>query len=143
MDNVTNANLFRTPHSAFRTRNTPHSAFRTLPTLIRRDFLRDAVFGIAGIAAADLLLRDGELLGASDQSGLHFPAKAKHVIHLFLGGGLSQVDSFDYKPELYKYHDKDMPESFGKADVFFGKVGRLHRPHYEFKKRGTSGLWMS
>ena len=65
------------------------------------------------------------------------------MIHIFLGGGLSQVDSFDYKPELEKYHGKDMPESFGKADVFNGKVGRLHKSHYAFKQRGQSGLWVS
>ncbi|HEY8504100.1 MAG TPA: DUF1501 domain-containing protein [Gemmataceae bacterium] len=110
----------------------------------RRDFFRDAVFGMAGIAAADLLLRDGKLLAApGERPGPHFPPRARSVIQIFLGGGLSQVDSFDYKPELEKYHGKDMPERFGKADVFFGKVGRLHRSHYPFKRRGESGLWVS
>ena len=42
-------------------------------------------------------------------------------------GGVSQMDTFDFKPELKKYHGQDMPESFGKADVFFGRIGRLHR----------------
>ncbi|HBJ35674.1 MAG TPA: DUF1501 domain-containing protein, partial [Planctomycetaceae bacterium] len=107
--------------------------------LPRRDFFRDAAFGMGALAVADLLNRDGKLLAkpvdkntqaiASSQ-GLHHPARAKQVIHIFLGGGLSHLDSFDYKPELEKYHDKELPESFGKADVFFGKVGRLHRPHY-------------
>ena len=36
-----------------------------------------------------------------------------------------------------------MPEAFGKADAFFGKVGRLHKAHYDFKQRGKSGLWVS
>jgi len=110
----------------------------------RRDLLRDAAFGVAGIAAVDLLLRDGTLQAAPTQfAGLHHPARAKHVIHIFLGGGLSHIDSFDYKPELVKYHDQELPESFGKADAFMGKAGRLHRSHYEFKQRGKSGLWMS
>ena len=69
--------------------------------------------------------------------------KRRHVIHIFLGGGLSQIDSFDYKPELEKYHDKDMPAEFGTAAPFMGKAGKLHRPHYAFKQRGNSGLWMS
>jgi hypothetical protein len=112
----------------------------------RRNFLHDAVFGLPAIAAADLLLRGGYLEAAparGARAGLHFEAKAKHVVHIYLGGGLSHVDSFDYKPELEKFHGKDMPESFGKADVFFGKVGRLHKSHYPFHQRGKSGLWVS
>lgn len=113
----------------------------------RRDFLRDAVFGVHAIAATDLLLRGGHLDAATGaaprRTGPHFEPKARHVIHIFLGGGLSHVDSFDYKPELETYHGQDMPESFGHADVFFGKVGRLHKSHYAFKRRGESGLWVS
>jgi hypothetical protein len=119
------------------------SSRQTPPGRTRRDLLRDAVFGVAGVAVADLLLRDGKLLAADGRPGLHHEAKARRVIHVYLGGGLSHVDSFDYKPELEKYHDKDMPESFGKPDVFFGKAGRLHKSHYPFKKRGESGLWVS
>lgn len=110
----------------------------------RRDVLSHAAHGVAGMAAIDLMLREGSL--QADQpgsSGLHHPAKAKNVIHIFLGGGLSQVDSFDYKPELKKYHGKDLPKQFGTADPFMGKAGRLHQPHYAFKQRGKSGLWMS
>lgn len=116
------------------------------PPTTRRDFLRDAVFGLPAIAAADLLLREGHLEAApaaARRPRLHFEAKARHVIHVFLGGGLSHVDSFDYKPELERYHGQDMPASFGQADVFFGKVGRLHRAHYPFHRRGQSGLWVS
>jgi hypothetical protein len=112
----------------------------------RRDFLRDAVFGLHAAAVADLLLRDGHLASAADapaRPGPHFAPTARHVIHIYLGGGLSQVDSFDYKPELEKYHDRDLPAEFGKADPFFGKLGRLHRSHYAFKRRGDSGLWVS
>ena len=110
----------------------------------RRHVLSHAAFGVAGIAALDLLLRDGKLkANERDRPGLHHPAKATSVIHVFLGGGLSQVDTFDYKPELEKYHDKEMPAAFGKADPFMGKAGKLHRAHYKFQQRGHSGLWMS
>src|SRR5262245_10033150 len=113
----------------------------------RRDFLRDALVGVHAIAAADLLLRDGRLQAAQDvgapRLGPHFEPKAKYVIHIFLGGGLSHIDSFEYKPELEKYHDKELPAEFGKADAFFGKVGRLHKSHYPFQRRGQSGLWVS
>jgi hypothetical protein len=121
----------------------------------RRDFLRDAAFGIGAMAVTQLLARENRLLGADDDNartsddtarglaGLHHLATAKQVINIFLGGGLSQVDSFDYKPELEKYHGKEIPESFGEIDPFFGKLGLLHKSHFEFKQRGKSGLWMS
>jgi hypothetical protein len=113
----------------------------------RRDFLRDAALGLPAIAAVDLLLRGGHLEAAPAEprrsAGTHFEAKATRVIHIFLGGGLSHVDSFDYKPELETYHGRNLPAEIGKADAFFGKVGRLHRSHYPFQRRGRSGLWVS
>src|SRR5687767_13755995 len=107
----------------------------------RRDFFRNAMFGVGAIAVSDLLKRDGRLLaapagGAGARPVAHYRGPAKHVIHLYLGGGLSHIDSFDYKPELERYHDKDLPANFGKADPFMGKAGRLHRAHYPFKRRG-------
>ena len=115
-----------------------------IPTT-RRDWLSHAVFGLGTIAVADLLRRDGLLHAADGKSktGLHHPAQAQQIIHIFLGGGLSQVDTFDYKPALEKYHGKEIPEAFGKIDAFFGKVGKLHQSHYPFKQRGQSGLWLS
>ena len=114
-------------------------------TTTRRDWLSHAVFGLGTIAVADLLRRDGLLSadGTQPQKGLHHPAKAQQVIHIFLGGGLSQVDTFDYKPALEKYHGQEIPAAFGKLDPFFGKVGKLHKSHYAFQQRGQSGLWMS
>jgi hypothetical protein len=111
--------------------------------LTRRDFMRDPVLGIGGVALAGLLCRDRLLAsGSGAGNGTHFPAKARRVVQVFLGGGLSHVDSFDFKPELVKHHGGDLPGSL-KADAFFGKVGRLHRPHYEFRPRGRSGLMIS
>jgi hypothetical protein len=77
---------------------------------------------------------------ASNKS-LHHPPKAKRVIHIVACGGVSQVDSFDYKPELEKYHGKSL--SGDKPDVFFGQVGLLKKNDWEFRKRGESGLWIS
>lgn len=111
----------------------------------RRNFLSHAASGVAGMAAMQLLQCD-QVAGAGEEeasSGLHHSARAKHVIHIFLGGGLSHVDSFDYKPDLEKYHNKDLPAEFGTAEPFMGKAGRLHRSHYAFKQRGKNGLWMS
>ena len=110
----------------------------------RRNFLSHAAYGVAGMAALQLLQREASAQAdAANVSGLHHPARAKHVIHIYLGGGLSQVDSFDYKPELERFHDKELPAEFGTAEPFMGNAGRLHRSHYAFKQRGASGLRMS
>jgi len=112
--------------------------------MLRRQFLSHAAYGVAAMAAVDLQQRTSR--AQADEkvaSGLHHAARAKNVIHIYLGGGLSHLDSFDYKPELEKFHDKDLPSEFGQAEPFMGKAGRLHRPHYPFHQRGESGLWMS
>ncbi|MCA9054624.1 MAG: DUF1501 domain-containing protein, partial [Planctomycetaceae bacterium] len=104
----------------------------------RRQFLSHASAGLPFMAVASLLQRDGLLAADATQAdgkspGLHHPACARQVIHIFLGGGLSHVDSFDYKPALAKYHGKEIPAEFGEIDVFFGKQGLLHQSHYPFQ----------
>ncbi len=116
--------------------------------LLRRELLGNATIGLGTIALTRLLLGQSNAHALDTKqarlpNGLHHEAKAKNVIHIFLGGGLSHVDSFDYKPELEKYHNQELPSSIGKADAFFGKVGRLHRSHYEFARHGKAGLWIS
>ncbi|MBT5706661.1 MAG: DUF1501 domain-containing protein [Verrucomicrobia bacterium] len=113
----------------------------------RRSFLATASSGLAGIAATRLflnagVLRAGGIPGEAIDSAPHFAAKAKRVIHIVLCGGLSQVDTFDYKPELERYHGKSLPGS-EKPDVFFGQVGLLKKNDWAFKQRGQSGLWIS
>jgi len=93
-----------------------------------------------------MLIKDGLVLAEPPQTvasnkSLHHPPKAKRVIHIVACGGVSQVDSFDYKPELEKYHGKSL--SGDKPDVFFGQVGLLKKNDWEFRKRGESGLWIS
>jgi hypothetical protein len=113
----------------------------------RRDFLAWLATGLSGMALADLLARDGLLAAEAipERGGdppPHHPPRAQRVLHIFLQGGLSQVDSFDHKPELIRRHGQPMPVA-ERPDAFFGKVGPLHRPHWEFRKRGQSGLWIS
>jgi hypothetical protein len=98
--------------------------------------------GLTGIALADLLAADSFALDEPSDSLPHHPARARRIIHIFLQGGLSQVDSFDYKPELTRRHGKPMPAD-ERPDPFFGKIGPLHRPHWELRQRGASGLWIS
>ncbi len=105
--------------------------------LSRRGFLSWAGGGLGGAAALSLL-------GAAKAETLtpSFRPRAKRAIHICLCGGLSQVDSFDHKPELARRHGQSMP-STGKLDPFFGKVGPLRAPDWSFRQRGRSGLWIS
>ena len=67
---------------------------------------------------------------------------AKRIIHIVLCGGLSQVDSFDYKPDLEKLHGKSLVAE-ERPDVFFGQVGLLRKSDWRFRRHGDSGLWIS
>jgi hypothetical protein len=71
----------------------------------------------------------------------HFPSKAKSVIWLFMNGGPSQVDTWDYKPELEKRHGQEL-KGFDKNTGFFtDQVGPLMRSPFKFKRHGQSGTW--
>jgi hypothetical protein len=69
-------------------------------------------------------------------------AKAKRAIQICLVGGLSHLDSWDYKPSLIASHGKSLQAS-EKPDIFFGKMGLLRKPDWEFQQRGESGIWTS
>ncbi|MDB6151446.1 MAG: hypothetical protein JWQ44_2894 [Chthoniobacter sp.] len=69
----------------------------------------------------------------------HFPAKAKRVIHLFMNGGPSHVDTFDPKPELTKYHGKELPFKLNSER----KTGAAYGSPFKFEKRGQSGIEVS
>src|SRR5690242_12978376 len=112
----------------------------------RRELLRRAGtgFGMAGLAGTI------GSLGAAPASGgnlnpllpktPHFPAKAKHVIFLFLNGGPSQVDTFDPKPMLDKYHGQPAPTPNLKTER---KTGALLKSPFAFKRYGQSGIEIS
>lgn len=104
--------------------------------MTRRDALRvmGAGFGTVGFSG---------MLGASTGGGPlapktpHFPPKAKHVIFLFLNGGLSQVDTFDPKPALDKHDGEPLPGPKIKTDR---ASGNLMKSPFQFRKRGQSGI---
>ncbi len=111
----------------------------------RRDFLNWGVHGIGATALLSLLESDGSLRAddsAKEPALLHFPARAKRAIHICLIGGMSHLDSFDYKPDLEKLHGKSLATN-EKPDIFFGKVGLLRKSDWAFKQRGQSGLQLS
>ncbi len=117
---------------------------------VRRDFLRNAFSGIGALAFGDLLANDVcSAVGAPDSSvpgKQHLPRRAKHCIFLFMQGGVSQVDSFDYKPELNRIHGQPLPRI---PNISGERQGRLSFPHvavgspFEFQQHGESGLWFS
>lgn len=79
----------------------------------------------------------------------HFPARARSVIYLFMAGGPSQLEMFDYKPKLQEYHDQPMPESFIKGrrfafmDRFTKEPPKLLGTIRKFARHGASGAWVS
>ena len=105
----------------------------------RRDFLNWSTHGIGGAALSSMFLEDGF---ASQPISPHYAPNVKQVIHICLCGGISQVDSFDYKPKLKEMHGKSL-QADEKPDVFFGRVGLLRSNDWEFKQRGQSGMWIS
>jgi hypothetical protein len=116
-------------------------------SVTRREFFHWARTGIGGSALLSLLVRDRILMaestpGEASDPPPHHPARVKRVIHIVACGGVSQIDTFDYKPALEKHHGQTLsgPE---KPDVFFGKIGLLRKNDWQFKQRGSSGLWIS
>ena len=113
----------------------------------RRDFLSWANRGIGATALLSLLMREtpvraAGIAGEASDPPPHHPAKARRVIHICACGGFSQIDTFDYKPELARQHGKSLGGS-EKPEVFFGKIGLLRKNDFEFRQRGQSGLWVS
>ncbi len=118
------------------------------PPVTRRDALCRIGNGFGMLAFAGLVgesLTTASLFAAQDPKvratgGLHHPAKAKHVIFLFMNGGLSQVDSFDHKPALDKYNGQPLP---GAAVATERKTGALMRSPFTFSRYGQAGIEIS
>ncbi len=124
------------------------------PLLNRRNFLQHTSQGLGGIAMASLLAREG-LLGANNPikpninptkpfaaRDSHFKAKANKVLVIFCSGACSQLDTFDFKPELIKRHGQPLPGG-KELKTFQGDQGNLTKSPWEFKPRGQSGKMIS
>ncbi len=109
--------------------------------LTRRDMLSRCANGFGVVALSALMAEDGR--SASAMSAPHFPARARNVIFLYMDGGPSQIDTFDYKPLLEKYHGRDPHNVFKVEPTQFNNVGRVMAAPWKFRKRGQSGLWVS
>ncbi len=119
----------------------------------RRQFLGQSATGLGAAALAGLLTRDG--LAAAPGDGLpppsaltHFAPKAKKVIYLFMNGGPTHVDLFDWKPKLAQMHGQPTPESYLGGKRFStmtseSKNKLMLAPLEPFKQHGKSGAWVS
>jgi hypothetical protein len=132
----------------------PHD--KQLLQTTRRHFFSRCAVGLGQIALASLFkdrqfLAD-ERLGVTNPLAVrfgHFPAKAKNVIYLFMAGGPTQLELFEYKPKLLEYSGKPIPDSFlqGKRfafmDSFSKEVPKLLGTRRQFKRHGQSGRYLS
>jgi hypothetical protein len=129
------------------------SCNRFTPVSTRRRMLQVSAGGFGWLALADLLARTdrgrADVVTADGDAALRplaprdpaFTARAKRVIFLFMHGGPSQVDTFDYKPLLDRDHGKPLP--FAKPRVVSSETGNLLRSPWKFKQHGDSGAWVS
>jgi hypothetical protein len=113
------------------------------PLASRRQFLQNSGMGLGAAALAALIPQ----AGAAAPLGAHFPARAKRIIFLFMAGAPSQIDLFDYKPELHKQFKAQLPKSVSMGQrvtaMTRGKEQLIAPSCFGFAQQGKSGLWMS
>ena len=109
----------------------------------RRDMLLTCANGFGAIALAALLAEQGRAAPDGRKPVQHHTPTAKNVIFLYMDGGPSQVDTFDYKPNLVKYHGRDPHSVFKVEPTQFDNVGKVMASPWKFQKRGQSGMWVS
>lgn len=114
------------------------------PQLTRRELLRRSGQGIGMLGLAAVLADDGRLVAAPATplapKQPHFAPKAKRLVHLFMNGGPSQVDTFDPKPALEKYHGKPLPNPNLRTER---KTAGAMRSPYKFQRYGKNGVEVS
>lgn len=92
-----------------------------------------------GAVALSALLADAQ----QPAPGTHHPTRVRNVIFLYMDGGVSQVDSFDYKPMLERFHGRDPHSVFQVEPTQFNNVGRVMMSPWRFRRHGQSGRWVS
>ncbi len=128
-------------------------------TVSRRELLWQAGGGLGGLALAQLLAEESRAqdtvavgqpnagqpeLGLGDNGlggGLHHPPKVRRVLQLFMNGGVSQMDTFDHKPELDCRHGEAI--DFGITAAVTSEVGKIMKSPFPFRQHGESGRWVS
>ncbi len=122
-----------------------------LAELSRRTFLGDMGAGFGALALAALLGRErlsaAETTGSSPlapelNGGIHHPARARRVVQLFMSGAASQVDTFDYKPELIRRSGEPFNPG-GKVELFQSEPGTVMPSPWPWRQHGQCGKWVS
>jgi len=118
------------------------------PDISRRQYLQNCGAGFGAMALTHMLARTAAAQAPEPETSNpllcrpgHFPARAKRVIFLFMHGGPSHVDTFDYKPLLAKHDGQPLP--FEKPRIQFAQTGNLLRSPWKFRQYGQSGAWAS
>jgi len=117
--------------------------------MTRREMLKSFACGFASVAFSGLFGQNLLQAGNARPNPLiprppHFKARARSIIFLYMDGGVSQVDSFDYKPLLEKHHGEDPRKAIGKLEkTQFANIGKVMKSPWKFSRRGESGLWVS
>ena len=110
----------------------------------RRELLKKSAVGFGNLALLSMLNEETQAAKTKDPLAPkepHFTPRAKRVIFLFMKGGPSHMDTFDYKPQLQKYDGKPLP--FEKPRVQFAPTGNLLKSPWKFKQYGESGIHVS
>ena len=118
----------------------------------RRHFLKTCSTGLGGIAMASLIGCSADKMASMGTKALaegeevaHLIPKAKRVIYMHMAGAPSQLELFDYKPELNRLHGQQCPPSLmeGKKFAFISGIPDMLGHQFEFKQHGASGAWIS
>jgi hypothetical protein len=126
--------------------NLPHFLADPDPAFCsRRDFLRRTGSGFGMLALSALLVESSAATAVNPLAAKlpHRAAKAKSMIWLFMNGGQSQVDTWDYKPRLAALDGKDLPGFDKNTGFFTDQVGGLLKSPFAFHQHGASGTWAS
>ncbi|MEX2138561.1 MAG: DUF1501 domain-containing protein [Pirellulales bacterium] len=116
------------------------------PSFSRRQFLSSSACGFGSLAFSALAAERSIAEAKTSLASSHFAPKAKRVIFLFMQGGVSQVDSFDYKPRLATDDGKKMPFDDARQRANTGKgesSQRVMKSPWKFAQHGQSGRWVS
>ncbi|MFM7152053.1 MAG: DUF1501 domain-containing protein [Gemmataceae bacterium] len=110
--------------------------------LTRRDWLAGSLESLGGLALSHLLAHADATPPPTDlRGGLHHPAKVRRIIQVFLNGGMSQMDTFDYKPELERRHGQVV--DVGLKATATGTPGPLMKSPFKWKQHGQCGRWVT
>ena len=117
----------------------------------RREMLNQSACGFGAVALSALLAENSSAKKADYNptdplapKKPHYAPKAKNVIFLYMDGGPSHVDTFDYKPLLKKFNGQDPRQAIGKLEpTQFDNIGKVMQSPWAFKQHGESGAWVS